>query len=129
MKDRIKELRKALGLTQQQLANILGLKQNTIALYEMGRNNPTEQTITTLCREFKVNEEWLRYGNGEMFKAQTLDEEIIAFIGDLQYSPDDDFKKEFISILARLDKEDWETLHKITRLLLAKEKDRENKDK
>ena len=129
MKDRIKELRKALGLTQQQLADKLGVKQNTIAKYEIGINAPTEQTITTLCREFRVNEDWLRNGIGEMFKAQTLDEEIIAFIGDLQYSPDDDFKKEFISILARLDKEDWETLHKITRLLLDKEKERENKDK
>lgn len=129
MENRIKEIRKALGLTQSELGGKMGVLQNTIAQYESGRRTPSNSALSSLCREFNVNEEWLRYGNGEMFKTQTLDEEIIAFIGDLQYSPDDDFKKEFISILAKLDKEDWETLHKITRLLLAKERERENKDK
>ena len=64
--ERIKELRKALGLTQTKFGDRIGLKQNSVALIETGR--PTsDQTIFAICREFRVNEEWLRNGTGEMF--------------------------------------------------------------
>lgn len=67
MKNRIRALRKALGLTQQKLADALGMKQNTIASYEIGRIVPSSSTITLICKEFNVNETWLRTGEGEMF--------------------------------------------------------------
>lgn len=68
MNERIKKLRKALDLTQQEFANRLGLKQNTVATYEMGRSVPSDPTINNICKEFNVNEDWLRGGSGEMFK-------------------------------------------------------------
>lgn len=68
MKDRIKKVRKKLDLTQQEFADKLGLKQNTIATYEIGRTNPSDQAIISICREFDVNESWLRTGEGEMFE-------------------------------------------------------------
>lgn len=67
MDKRIKKLRKALDLTQQTFADRLGIKQNTIAKYETGRGTPTRAVVSLICREFNVNEEWLRTGNGEMF--------------------------------------------------------------
>lgn len=67
MNERIKKLRKALDLTQQEFASRLGMKQNTIATYEMGRSKPATPTVVAICREFRVNEEWLRNGTGEMF--------------------------------------------------------------
>lgn len=67
MKDRIKKLRKELNLTQQKVADILGLKQNTIASYEIGRIIPSDAAITHICKTWDVNEEWLRTGEGEMF--------------------------------------------------------------
>lgn len=73
--ERIKKLRKSLELTQQEFASRIGMKRNSIALIENGRNT-SEQTIFAICREFNVNEEWLRAGSGEMFKAsptKTLD--------------------------------------------------------
>lgn len=70
--ERIKKLRKALDLTQQEFGNRIGMKQNTIALIEKGRNT-SDQTIFSICREFNVNEEWLRNGTGEMFKPATSD--------------------------------------------------------
>lgn len=73
MKERIKKIRKELDLTQQKFADKLGVKRNTIAMYEMGRTFPSEQTIKSICREFNVNEEWLRNGTGEMFKAAPTD--------------------------------------------------------
>lgn len=70
MNERIKKLRKALDLTQQQFADKIGVKQNTIAKYETNRGNPTTSVIALICREFNVSEEWLRSGVGEMFKAE-----------------------------------------------------------
>lgn len=70
MKERIKKLRKELNLTQQAFADKLSIKRNTIANYELGRNAPVDSVIALICREFRVNEEWLRSGKGEMFLPQ-----------------------------------------------------------
>lgn len=67
MNTRIRKIRKSLELTQQVFAQRIGLKQNSIALIESGKRNTSDQTIFAICREFNVNEEWLRTGNGEMF--------------------------------------------------------------
>ena len=75
---RIKKLRKALDLTQQAFADRLGMKQNTIATYEMGKTTPSKPTIKSISREFGVNETWLRTGEGEMFIKSTAYDEISA---------------------------------------------------
>ena len=67
MSERIKRLRKSLDLTQQEFADRIGIKRNTIANYESGRNEPVDSVISLICREYGVNEIWLRTGNGEMF--------------------------------------------------------------
>lgn len=70
MNERIKELRKTLGLTQQEFADRIGMKRNTIANYEINRNEPSNSVVSLVCREFNVQEEWLRTGKGEMFEAK-----------------------------------------------------------
>lgn len=77
MKERLKELRKTLGLTQQAFADKIGIKRNTVATYEIGRNDPIDAVISLICREFNVNEEWLRTGSGgpdNMFLKTQADE-------------------------------------------------------
>lgn len=69
MNDRLKLLRRTLGLTQAEFAECIGSVQNTITGYESGRRNPSNPVISSICREFNVNEEWLRTGAGEMFLA------------------------------------------------------------
>ncbi|WP_315270305.1 helix-turn-helix transcriptional regulator [Oribacterium sinus] len=113
MKDRLKKLRKTLNLTQQKFADKLGVKQNTIAQYEMGRNDPSDAVIISICREFGVSEEWIRTGKGDMFIPMTRDEEIATFIGSIQADVDDTFKKRLISVLAKLDEKEWDLLEKI----------------
>lgn len=71
MKERLKKLRKNLDLTQQAFADKIGMKQNTIAQYEMGRTTPSDAIVFSICREFGVNEKWLRNGEGEMFIKST----------------------------------------------------------
>ncbi len=66
--ERIKKLRKSLDLTQQKFGQRIGIKGNTVAQYELGRNEPIDAVLSLICREFNVREEWLRTGEGEMFK-------------------------------------------------------------
>ena len=79
LKDRLKKLRKELDLTQQAFANKIGMKQNTIAQYEMGRTTPSDAIVFSICREFNVNENWLRTGEGEMFEQMTEQQKILKY--------------------------------------------------
>lgn len=117
MYERIKELRKALGLTQQKFADAIGVRQNTVAQYEMGRNPPNDTVVTLICREFNVSEEWLRTGEGDMFVQRTRDEALSAFLGDL-LSGQPDFKRRLIAVLSRLDETEWGLLEKMADKLL-----------
>jgi len=70
---RIKELRKALSLTQQGFADSLGTARNNIAGYETGRRLPSDAVISLICKTFNVSETWLRTGTGEMFSSKAAD--------------------------------------------------------
>lgn len=83
MKERIKELRKTTGLTQQEFADKLNLNRGAIANYEIGRNEPISAIISLICKEFNVNEEWLRTGEGEMFLQLPEEDEVAAYVSDL----------------------------------------------
>lgn len=122
MKDRIKKIRKEFDLTQQAFADRIGVKRNTIASYETGKSNLSDGAVSLICREFNVNEEWLRTGQGEMFIEISRDEQIATFIGEIQMNVDDSFKKRFISMLASLEESDWEVLEKMA-MKLHKEGD------
>ncbi|MDU7706053.1 MAG: helix-turn-helix transcriptional regulator [Clostridium sp.] len=86
LKDRIKAIRKYLGITQQEMADRIGIKRNTIANYEIGRNVPIDAVISLICREFGVNEVWLRTGEGgddNMFAKVTEDDRYAINLGKL----------------------------------------------
>lgn len=68
MKERIRELRKHLNMTMDEFGARIGLTKSSISLIESGRNGARSQTIFAICREFGVNEHWLRTGEGEMFE-------------------------------------------------------------
>ena len=109
LNERIKKLRKVLDLTQREFADRIGIKQNSVALIEGGRNT-SDQTIISICREFNVNETWLRTGEGEMFVAQTREDEIAAAVQRLMSGESADFKRRLITALSTLKEEHWELL-------------------
>lgn len=74
MNERIKQIRRELGLTQTEFAERIGLKQNSIALIESGKRNISDQAVLSICREYGVNEEWLRTGTGEKMTPDASDE-------------------------------------------------------
>ncbi len=73
MKERVKELRKKLGLTLEKFGEKLGVTKQTVSRIENGVNSLTDQMFKSICREFNVNEEWLRNGTGEMLKPTPSD--------------------------------------------------------
>ena len=77
MNERIKQIRRELGLTQQEFAERIGLKQNSIALIESGKRNISDQAVLSICREYGINEEWLRTGWGDK-KTNNSDSELEA---------------------------------------------------
>lgn len=109
MNERLKQIRLEEGVSQEKFADRLGVSGNYIYLMESGKKDPSDRLLRDICREFGVDEVWLRTGEGAMRKKLSRDEEIAAFIGDTLAGPDD-FKKRMISALARLSVEEWELL-------------------
>lgn len=112
MNERIKQLRKELGLTQQQFATQIGTKRNTLAQYESNRITPSSAIVSLICREFNVNEAWLREGTGDMFKSNDRHTDIARLTTQLLNEESDSFKNRFISMLARLNSDEWAFLEK-----------------
>lgn len=110
MHERIKQIRQAVGMTQAQFAEAIGLSRNYIAMVEIGQRVPSDRTIADICREFGVSPEWLRFGTGEMFPTRSREEELAATFGALSHDPDGSFRKAFIAGLAKLSPEAWQAI-------------------
>ena len=80
---RVKELRKELDLTLEKFSDPLGVGKTAISNIENGSRNLTDQMIASICREYRVNEEWLRTGEGEMFVKLSPAEEVATYVSDL----------------------------------------------
>ncbi len=107
MNERLKALRKRLGYTQQEMADRLGIKRNTFANYEIGRNKPIDAVITLICKEFGVNEVWLRTGEGgeeNMFTKVSDDDHFSLSMGKLS-ATDNKLLQNALITLSELDPE------------------------
>ena len=123
MNERIKALRLALEMTQESFSQRLGVKRNTIGNYETGNRIPSNQIIFSICREFNVNEDWLRNGSGEMFNKLTTDEELAYIVGTAIPTASDYVKNTFIALgklSKEFSKEDWEVVKKFVDALAGK---------
>ena len=128
MHERIKELRKYLGLTQAEFGEKIAMRQTGVAWLESGDRKITDRVITTICAVFGVDEIWLRTGEGEMFQTPTRDEQITDFVGKTLFGDgDNDFAKQLLSILAALDDNGWKTLKAAAEALKKAEDDAKNK--
>lgn len=117
--DRIREVRKVLGLTQEKFGEKVGMKKSSLSTTESGVNAVSNQLRTAVCREFHVREEWLRTGEGEMFEDRTQDQAIVDFAADLVNVDDESFKKRLISAFARMDDATWIEFEKWATAFLA----------
>ena len=107
--ERVREIRKAKGLTMRKFGEKIGVAGSTISDIENGRRSLNRQNLLAICREFRVNEDWLRTGEGETFVEPDEDEEITKFLGDtLTDKPD--FRRRLVSVVARMTPYEWELL-------------------
>lgn len=113
MKNRIKELRKSLNLNQTEFGEKIGVKQGSVASYESGARMPLDTVINSICREFNVNEEWLRNGTGEMFIEMNRQQKLANMTAMLFKEEENSFKNRLFAALAELDEDEWELLEKI----------------
>ena len=113
--ERIAGIIKEVGIKKAEFARRLNISQPFVSELCSGKNNPSDRTISDICREFGVNEIWLREGIGEMFQQRSRSEELAAFFGDVQ--ADGGFKEAFLTVLARLGPEEWELIERKAREL------------
>jgi transcriptional regulator with XRE-family HTH domain len=98
--------------SKSKAAEKLGISAAYVSQICSGVRIPGDRTISDICREFNVNEIWLRTGEGEPFEAESRDEEIMRFAAQT-IKGSNEFRKAMVSMLAQLDAEDWEALAKI----------------
>lgn len=108
--ERIKELRKAKNLTQQEFADQIGTTRNNIAGYETGRREPSAAAVNLIITKLNVSETWLRTGDGEMFNQVSKEDELSAAVHKLLSGETSEFKTSLIKILADLGPREWDIL-------------------
>ena len=125
--ERVKELRKAKGLTLEAFGGALGVGKSTISDIENGRRSLTKQNRISICREYNVSEEWLRTGSGSMFANQSHNTKLEAELRTFFHNEPDEFREKLIRLLLRLPPEKWEVIKGFA-LELAAENDTPRQD-
>ncbi len=116
--ERVKELRKTLDLTMEKFGNRLGVTKVAISNIENGNRKLTEQMIKSICREFDVDENWLRTGKGKMFLPVSRERDLARLTKNLLNEESTSFKNRFISMLAGLTEDEWAFLERKAKELL-----------
>ena len=117
--ERIAMVRKSRDYTLEKFGEAIGIKKGSVSLLERGINTPADRTIFMICNRFRVSEQWLRTGEGDMLKNVTPSEEIKSFLDTLAIAGDENFKKRLILYLAQMEDSDWERLEQVLDTLLA----------
>lgn len=118
MNERIKEVRKARGLSQDEFGRRLGVTRGAVTNIELNKVEPKPLFVDLICREFDVNEEWLRTGSGSMFVEKSRDEELAELFGKV-LAGDPDFRRRLLSAMPRLTEEQWAMLGEVAQRLAS----------
>lgn len=109
--ERIQAIITAKGMKKTEFAQKLNVSQAYVSQMCSGTKTPSDRTISDICREFNVNENWLRTGEGDMFIQMSRGDEIAAFVGNI-LRDDSNFQQKFISVLARMTPDEWKLLER-----------------
>lgn len=120
LNDRISLLIVTLNIKKTAFAERLNVSQAFVSQLCSGTKQPSDRTISDICREFNVSEKWLKSGEGEMFISLTKNQIITDFMGDLIIDEDESFKRRLIEALAKLNPEDWAVLERLAENITKK---------
>ena len=124
--DRLSHVIATLKMTKSEFAKQINMSQSFVSELCFDRKQPSDRTISDVCRKFNVSETWLRTGEGEIFVKRTREEELDDFIADVLKDEPDSFRRRVVSILAKLTPSDWAAIERRGKEILA-ELDEENK--
>jgi transcriptional regulator with XRE-family HTH domain len=102
LEERLKTLRKKLGLTQQEFSDRLGIQRSTYSKYELGTNIPTSAVINLICDRCHVSENWLRTGEGPMFVDISRADELARLIEETMSDESGEIKRRIATAVLRL---------------------------
>lgn len=122
--ERIKKVRKSLGLTLEKFGERIGLKKSAVSLIENGKNSVTDANVKAICREFGVDYIWLTTGDGEMFV--DTDDDFIERI-DRIMAGEDDARKNLFKFMLELSDEDIEALDRLMQKAIEFSRNNSNK--
>lgn len=122
--ERLKFLRKnILKLTQEEFAKSIDISRSNYGSLETGAVSLTNRNFKMICTKYNISEIWLREGIEPIFRKQSLDEEIAAYMGDVLSSKDTDFQKRLILALSKLDDDGWNVLETLLNNIVSTKKD------
>lgn len=104
---RIGDVVAASGLKKSKFAERLNVSQPFVSELCSGKKQPSDRTISDICRIFGVSELWLRTGQGEMFVSRSFNEELVLMVNQLLSEKDDSFRKQFVAALLEIPQEAW----------------------
>lgn len=113
MNNRIREIRKDHSLTQAEFGERIAVKANTVTGYENGLRTPSDAIIFSICREFNVNEDWLRTGEGEKYLRFSRKDTVAAYVGKILGGKVTPLEATLIEFMAETSAEEWEELARI----------------
>lgn len=121
MNQRIEQIVKRSGLTKAKFAERIGVSAPFVTMLCSGAGSPSDRTITDICREFGCDEVWLRTGEGEPFREETRQEQIMRFAVQT-VKGSNEFRKALVAMLANLDDAEWDGLENLLNKLLEQYK-------
>ena len=122
--ERIREVRKALGLTLEKFGEKIGMKKNSVSQLENGKNSVTEQVVKAICREYNVDYMWLTTGDGEMFIDTDDFNERIGRI----MAGEDEARKSLFKFMLELSDEDIAALDRLMKKAIEFTQNNKEKD-
>ena len=114
MNDRVKIIRKSFGLNQEQFAKKIQINQRTLSSIERDVTKLTDRNLKQICTEFRINEVWLRTGEGEMKCQVTTDERLRTWVDEVLSGRPDNIRYAFLSVMSNLDEEGWKRIAAFT---------------
>ena len=124
--DRIRQIRKLNNLSMDSFGEKVGISKVSVSRIEAGINNPSTQTIMLICREFGLNEEWLKTGEGEMYCEVSQEEEIAQIVNTLLAEKPKSFRMKLVHYISQMTDEELEYFHEFLIELTSEEEDEEN---
>lgn len=128
--ERIKKIRKeSLGYSLEKFGKCVGVTRAAMSNIESGTRGVTDQMRRSICREFGVNEKWLRDGTGSMFNESNEEEELQKLADLVMGDAPGSFRRRLISVMARLNDDQWEALAEISDMLAKESTERSLADR